>query len=72
MHKAMKIDESPEVKTKQSLIAWLEEANDPEYYDEYYDLVLEDRGYTQRIDLALADLIDPERIITSSRVNSSG
>jgi hypothetical protein len=59
MHEAMKINESPEVKTRQSLIEWLAES--PDDADEYYDLILEEPGYTQRIDLALADLIDPER-----------
>lgn len=57
MQAAMKINESLEVKRKEAEMARLEEAKDPEYYD----LILEDLGYTQRIDLALADLIDPDR-----------
>ena len=54
--KAIQINDSTEVK-EEARINMMMMANDPEYYD----LIYEEPSYTQRIDLALADLFDPSR-----------
>ena len=53
--KAIQVNDSPEV-IEEARINMMD-SEDPEYYD----LIYEQPSYTQRIDLALADLFDPSR-----------
>ncbi|MEL6438901.1 MAG: hypothetical protein AAFQ80_06570 [Cyanobacteria bacterium J06621_8] len=52
--KAIKINESPEVIKEEARINEMDQ-DDPEYFD----LIINNPDYTERIDLALADLFDP-------------
>ncbi len=56
MQAAININESPEAKRQEVELRELD-PNVPKYFD----LVIANPGYTQRIDLAMADLFDPER-----------
>ena len=56
MKEAIQINESSEVKEEEARINEID-SNDPEYFD----LVDKQLDYSQRIDLALADLFDPNR-----------
>ncbi len=56
MQVAININESPEVKKQEAEIQKLEKDGSPEYYQ----LIQDVPGYTERIDHAMADLFDPQ------------